>query len=214
MVLERSTDTWLQPAVAAGAAAGVAVANSQYQEPDRPMSSAPASGYIPYSDIYAPQPQQARQGTFHETQSNFSLPIRQQQPQQYQQSLYDQQGGQSQAKYAERGRGRYERRGSDSSDLHDSEDDGRRHHRKKRSSRSKQRDSSRARLKSSGEARPRAKSSIRDRFDTSERGLGYGSVGALAGGLLGNELGKGVLPTLAGAVIGGLGANAFENKDK
>jgi len=37
--------------------------------------------------------------------------------------------------------------------------------------------------------------------------------GALAGGLIGNEVGKGVLSTVAGALIGGLGANAWEARD-
>lgn len=56
---------------------------------------------------------------------------------------------------------------------------------------------------------------MRDRFDTSERGLGYGTMGAVAGGLLGNEAGKGgLLPTVAGAVAGGLGANAYESRDR
>lgn len=55
---------------------------------------------------------------------------------------------------------------------------------------------------------------MRDRFDISERGVGYGTIGALAGGLLGNEVGKGVLPTALGAVLGGLGANVYEGREK
>lgn len=47
-----------------------------------------------------------------------------------------------------------------------------------------------------------------------ERGVGYGTIGAVAGGLVGNELGKGLWPTVAGAVLGGLGANVIENRDK
>lgn len=55
---------------------------------------------------------------------------------------------------------------------------------------------------------------MRDRFDTSERGMGYGTIGAIAGGLVGNELGKGLLPTAAGAVVGALGTNAFQAREK
>jgi len=54
---------------------------------------------------------------------------------------------------------------------------------------------------------------MRDRFDTSGKGVGYGTLGALAGGLLGSEAG-GILPAAVGAVIGGLGANAFQGREK
>jgi hypothetical protein len=37
--------------------------------------------------------------------------------------------------------------------------------------------------------------------------------GALAGGLIANEVGKGLIPTLVGAALGGLGANAWEARD-
>ncbi len=47
----------------------------------------------------------------------------------------------------------------------------------------------------------------------SERGVGYGTIGALAGGLLGSEVGHGIVPTIAGALVGGLGANVFEKRD-
>lgn len=65
-----------------------------------------------------------------------------------------------------------------------------------------------------GSTRSRARSMLRERFDTSDRGMQYGALGALAGGLVGSEVGKGILPTVAGAVIGGLGANAYEGRDK
>lgn len=50
-------------------------------------------------------------------------------------------------------------------------------------------------------------------FDKTEHGLAAGALGALAGGVLAHEIGgkkKGVWPTVAGVVIGGLGANALE----
>lgn len=39
------------------------------------------------------------------------------------------------------------------------------------------------------------------------------AIGAIAGGILGNEFGKSPLATVAGVAIGGLGANFFEAKD-
>lgn len=60
----------------------------------------------------------------------------------------------------------------------------------------------------------RGKSRIRDSIDTSQRGLGYGAVGALAGGLVGNELGKGPLTSAIGAVVGAVGANAFQARER
>lgn len=191
------------------------------------MSSGPAGGYVPYADIYAPQPRQAYQTNLNDAQSNYSVPYGQHNgrstAQGYQQTPYDQAysyGGQPQAMYADTGRRRDNRGGSSSSPSHSSEDEHRRRRHRKRSSRStgrdrsRQRDSSRSRPQNGVEQRPRAKSSIRDRFDITERGLGYGAIGATAGGLVGSELGKGILPTLAGAVIGGLGANAFESREK
>ena len=62
--------------------------------------------------------------------------------------------------------------------------------------------------------RSRSRSGIRGqldkRFDKTQDGLTAGALGALAGGLVGHEVGKGPLATVAGVVIGGLGANAFE----
>jgi len=51
-------------------------------------------------------------------------------------------------------------------------------------------------------------------FDKSKKGLKYGAAGALYGGLLGSEFGKLPWGPLIGAAIGGLGANAFEAKER
>lgn len=65
-------------------------------------------------------------------------------------------------------------------------------------------------------AKPRGKSlsRMRENFDTSKRGLGYSGVGALAGGLVGSEVGKGAIPAAVGAVLGGIGANAFGARER
>lgn len=62
--------------------------------------------------------------------------------------------------------------------------------------------------------RGKSMSRVKDTFDKSERGLGYGAVGALAGGLIGSEYGKGAVPAAIGAVVGGLGANIFEARER
>jgi hypothetical protein len=58
------------------------------------------------------------------------------------------------------------------------------------------------------------KTRVKESLDTTERGLGYGTVGALAGGLFGSEFGKGPIPIALGAAVGGLGANAYEAREK
>lgn len=63
-------------------------------------------------------------------------------------------------------------------------------------------------------ARGKSVSRIKDTFTKSERGIGYGAVGALAGGLVGSELGDGAVPAAIGAVLGGLGANMFEARER
>lgn len=65
-----------------------------------------------------------------------------------------------------------------------------------------------------GGGRGKSKSRIREAFDTSQRGLGYAGIGALAGGLVGSEVGKGIVPTALAAAVGALGANAFEARDR
>ncbi|KAK4507992.1 hypothetical protein PRZ48_001727 [Zasmidium cellare] len=60
----------------------------------------------------------------------------------------------------------------------------------------------------------RGKSGIREAFDTSQKGLGYSAVGALAGGLVGSEIGKGRVPAAIGAAVGALGANAFQARER
>lgn len=77
---------------------------------------------------------------------------------------------------------------------------------------------SRPGLKKRSSSAGRASRGIGDTFSTSDRGLGAGSLGALAGGLVATEVGrkrgKGdpVLMALLGAAIGGLGANALEGR--
>lgn len=51
------------------------------------------------------------------------------------------------------------------------------------------------------------------RFEKSERGLTSSAIGAIAGGLIANEVGKGPLTTVAGILLGGLGANAWEARE-
>lgn len=88
------------------------------------------------------------------------------------------------------------------------------------SSRSKGRTSAQTRnvrrSRSASYGRARSKSRIRSALDehvnTSEKGLGAGAAGAVAGGLLGHQMGHGSLSTIAGAVIGGIGANMLENR--
>jgi uncharacterized membrane protein YebE (DUF533 family) len=63
-------------------------------------------------------------------------------------------------------------------------------------------------------SRGKSKSRVREVFDTTQRGLGYGAVGAVTGGLIGSEFGKGAIPTAIGAAVGALGANAFEAREK
>ena len=80
------------------------------------------------------------------------------------------------------------------------------------------RDSRRSRSSKTKSTRSRSRSGIRGqldkRFDKTERGLTSGALGALAGGLVGHEVGKGPLATVAGVVLGGLGANAFEARQE
>ncbi|WPG97621.1 Hypothetical protein R9X50_00040100 [Acrodontium crateriforme] len=72
------------------------------------------------------------------------------------------------------------------------------------------------RAKSQGEGRGKSRfREVRDKhFDTTKHGLGYGAIGAIAGGLLGSELEKGLVPTAIGAAVGALGANAFEARER
>ena len=57
------------------------------------------------------------------------------------------------------------------------------------------------------------KSRVKESLDTSERGLGYG-IGALARELFGNKSGKGPIPKVLGAAVGGLSANTYEAREK
>ena len=77
---------------------------------------------------------------------------------------------------------------------------------------------SRSRSRSGSRSRSRSHSGIRgkidDTFDTSMRGLGVGLAGAVVGGLAGREFGHKhrQRDMIIGALVGGLGANAAENK--
>lgn len=83
-------------------------------------------------------------------------------------------------------------------------------------SRDSQREDAERRSSRTDAQRSQAKSSskLSTTFDKSQRGLGYGAVGAIAGGLVGSEIGKGPVPAAIGAVLGGLGANMFEAREK
>jgi len=211
-------------AAAVGAGAGAAAA-SAYGD-DRPLSSGPAAGYVPYAHIYSQDNQQYGSEPRYDQQYARGHP----------QDEYDQHYSRSAAGgYGQRGQeydDRYDDRHERSARHHDDRRDRRREQRQEGSRsdsrseseeerrqrrRERKRESSRSRRKSPDGKREksRARSSVRDKFDLSERGLGYGSVGALAGGLIGSEVGKGgFLPAVAGAIVGGLGANAFEARDK
>ncbi len=79
------------------------------------------------------------------------------------------------------------------------------------SSRSRQGRRRRRSRSSSRSSRSRSgiRDAIKEHFDPNAVGLFPGAVGAMAGGLLGNEVGHGKLAALAGAVIGGVGGTAW-----
>ncbi|KAL1304727.1 hypothetical protein AAFC00_003673 [Neodothiora populina] len=186
----RGDSTRLVSPVAAGVAAAHYVDSQQ-----RPTSSysGPAPGYVPYADIYGTENQQPRTTKLQRDAERHPHNSEYEQPRSAHDPYY-------RAPYVSD----YRSTTDSPQSVHSGE---RRHHRQHHG------DSSRKRHKSRN--RSRARSSVRDRFDTSDKGLGYGTMGAVAGGLLGNEAGRGgVIPTVAGAVIGGLGANAYENRDK
>lgn len=62
----------------------------------------------------------------------------------------------------------------------------------------------------------RGKSQLKGPFDVSQRGLGFSAVGALAGGLIGSEFGKGKGPVPAGvgSLVGAIVANAFQGRTR
>lgn len=165
------------------------------------MSSGPTAGYVPYGHIYSQDQQYSRSNAGGYAQQGHEYDDR-----------YD---DRRERNYDSRDDRRYDRRDDRKYDSRsDSRSDSEEDRRQRR--RGRKRDSSRSRRKSPNGKRDksRARSSIRDKFDVSQRGLGYGSVGALAGGLIGSEVGKGLLPTVAGAIVGGLGANALEARDR
>ncbi|GAB7348132.1 hypothetical protein MBLNU459_g6149t2 [Dothideomycetes sp. NU459] len=193
--------------VQTGLAAGTAAAAAPYADPTRPSSSGPASGgYVPYADIYSSQPEnpypsKLQNAAAHKETSN-AYPRPHHADQSYNQSQYQPANPYAHSAYS----------GDDHSETESPHSrgsaDGHRRRKHRHHSRSRQKSKSRNRSQS------RARSSFRERLDTSEKGVGYGTIGALAGGLVGNEVGKGLLPTAVGAVLGGLGANVFEGREK
>lgn len=63
-------------------------------------------------------------------------------------------------------------------------------------------------------AASRSKSVAKGTFDTSQRGLGYSAMGALAGGLIGSEFGKGPVPRVVATAVGALAANVFQARER
>lgn len=61
---------------------------------------------------------------------------------------------------------------------------------------------------------PRSKSTLKGPFDTSQRGLGYSAVGALAGGLIGSEFAKGPVPRGIATALGAVAANVFQARER
>ncbi|KAF2212422.1 hypothetical protein CERZMDRAFT_106174 [Cercospora zeae-maydis SCOH1-5] len=61
---------------------------------------------------------------------------------------------------------------------------------------------------------PQSKSTVKGPFDTSQRGLGYSAVGALAGGLIGSEFGKGPMPRALATAVGAIAANVFQARER
>ncbi|CAK1354070.1 unnamed protein product [Cercospora beticola] len=59
-----------------------------------------------------------------------------------------------------------------------------------------------------------SKSTVKGPFDTSQRGLGYSAVGALAGGLIGSEFGKGPVPRALATAVGAIAANVFQARER
>ncbi|KAI9722519.1 MAG: hypothetical protein M1828_004514 [Chrysothrix sp. TS-e1954] len=104
--------------------------------------------------------------------------------------------------YAQSGSGRRDR-------YEEDYDDDRREPRERRS-RSKKDERNRSGLR--GEAAG-IKGKVQENLDTTERGLTSAALGAAAGGVIAHHFGKGAIATAAGALIGGVGANAWEARD-
>ncbi|KAI9711459.1 MAG: hypothetical protein M1820_002022 [Bogoriella megaspora] len=82
--------------------------------------------------------------------------------------------------------------------------------------RERERDRDRDRRSYSDYERPKSPiGQLQHKIGTDDRAMQVGALGALAGGFLGHEITNGGFGTLAGAVLGGLGANAIEmNREK
>ena len=79
--------------------------------------------------------------------------------------------------------------------------------------RSRHKEKHKSRSRSTSGMRPSIKSKIDKTFDATERGLASGALGAVVGGFIGHQCGKSPLATVAGVLIGGFGANAWEAKE-
>lgn len=188
-----------------------------------------ATGYVPYADIYggptyqAPPPSDV--GSVQPNEMNQVAPPVARQP--YQQNPFAQEaplGAQpaylpdpyyNARRYDDQYDDRQSRRDDGFNDRRHEEDESATEREYSRSP-PRRRHSTR-----DGRSRPhreksqgRGKSGIRGAVDTSERGLGYSAVGALAGGLVGSELGKGLVPTAIGSALGAIGANAFQARER
>ncbi|KAK6440951.1 hypothetical protein LTR95_002821 [Oleoguttula sp. CCFEE 5521] len=204
--------------VAAATAAGAAAAAHGQRERSDPPATGGAGQYVPYAHLYgedatrgsvtgsvqpnsmnqvgaafSPPASTAGAGTarFAEDQSGYDDSRRRS----YSPSEYDT-GYIPPARVA--------RHRSPSYDRYDSRP------RRTRSERRRPSDHPSSRTKSRGKSLSRMK----ENFDTSQKGLGYGGVGALAGAAIGKDMGKGPLPAAIGAVLGGVGANAFGARER
>lgn len=196
-----------------GFAAGVAAAHMKNDLPPPAPSSAGAAPYVPYSNIYgssqqnsprqaySPAPSSGVRSPQLHSMNQVSPPHRYADDDDYavnRQAGYD-------GQYDNRD-GRSSRRPqrppmrSRSYDSYDSRDD----HRSYREHPAE----------AYGRHRGKSPRRLSDTFDKSQRGLGYGAVGAIAGGLVGSGVGRGKVPATIGAVLGGLGANMFEARER
>ena len=64
------------------------------------------------------------------------------------------------------------------------------------------------------QSRSQVRESVEDHVDLNAAGIGASAVGALAGGMLGHEVGHGKMATIGGALLGGIGANLIEKHEK
>ncbi|KAK6442093.1 hypothetical protein LTR95_001680 [Oleoguttula sp. CCFEE 5521] len=192
--------------VAAATAAGAAAAAHGQRDRGEPPASGGAGGYVPYAHLYGEDAARGsvagsvQPNSMNQVGAAFSPPAST--------------AGAVTARFADEVDSRYPdddydtgyipparvpRHRSPSYDSYDSRP------RRTRSERRRPSDHPSSRNKSRGKSLSRMK----ENFDTSQKGLGYGGVGALAGAAIGKDMGKGPLPAAIGAVLGGVGANAL-----